>query len=127
MPKERIIVAGISQGCAIALYTLLSTDARVGGFFGLCGWLPLADELVKDDEWSPQCSHLMGMPILLQHCTDDAVVPIANGEAMRDCLDTMGLAVDWQQFEEGGHWLNEPEGMDEIVEFLKYIMATKSS
>jgi len=125
VPRDRIIVAGISQGCALALYTLASSEIRVGGFFGLCGWLPLADELSKDDRYELRWNDLIRIPILLQHCEDDAVVPIASGKTMRDWLDKGGSALEWQQFEKGGHWLNEPQGMDGIVKFLERIMATK--
>lgn len=125
VPRECIVVAGISQGCAVALYTLASSEIRVGGFFGLCGWLPLADELSKDDRYELRWNDLVRIRFLLQHCEDDAVVPLVNGEAMRDWLDEGGLGWEWQQFKEGGHWLNEPEGVDGIVNFLKRIMATE--
>jgi lysophospholipase-2 len=44
---ENVIVAGISQGCATAIYTLLASSLRFGGFTGLCGWLSLADGIMK--------------------------------------------------------------------------------
>lgn len=37
---ERIILGGISQGCATALLTLLSSEIEVGAFIGWCSWLP---------------------------------------------------------------------------------------
>jgi lysophospholipase-2 len=121
--EDRIVVAGISQGCAVALYTLLSMDVCVGGFFGLCGWLPLADELTEDRNSLRRWQNISNMPVLLQHCEDDGVVPIANGKEMRAYLEEMGKDVQWQQFEEGGHWVNEPEGVDGIVKFLRDFMA----
>lgn len=121
--REKIIVAGMSQGCAVALWTLLSVDVCVGGFLGLCGWLPSADGLINDRGTSHGRRDVGNIPILLQHCEDDGVVPIANGKAMRDYLEDMEMDVRWQPFEKGGHWLNEPEGMDGIVDFLKSIIA----
>lgn len=122
--RESIVVAGISQGCAVALYALISAEVRIGGFLGLCGWLPLMDELSKVDRLELR-QDLRRIPILLQHCKDDAVVPIVNGKAMRDLLDEQGWSLEWQQFKEGGHWLNEPEGMDGIIKFLRSIMAAE--
>ncbi|KAF1933495.1 alpha/beta-hydrolase [Didymella exigua CBS 183.55] len=122
--RERIIL-GISQGCAVALWALLSADVCIGGFFGLCGWLPSADELVNDHGTLRGWRNAGNMPILLQHCKDDGVVQFANGMAMRNCLEELRMDVKWQYFEEGGHWLNEPEGMDGIVEFLKSVIANE--
>lgn len=40
VPIERIILGGISQGCATAILTLLSSGITLGGFIGWCSWLP---------------------------------------------------------------------------------------
>ncbi len=40
VPLERIILGGISQGCATAILALLSSGKKLGGFIGLCSWLP---------------------------------------------------------------------------------------
>jgi predicted esterase len=45
VPPERIVLAGISQGCATAIYALLYGGIQLGGFIGLCGWLPFADQV----------------------------------------------------------------------------------
>ncbi|XPS76494.1 hypothetical protein M3J09_008546 [Ascochyta lentis] len=119
---RKIILAGISQGCATAVFTLLATGVRVGGFFGLCGWLPLADEMQSVEAREGEEGE---MPVLLQHCRDDWVVPVENGEFLRDGLEELGMSVKWKCFEKGGHWLNEPEGVDEIVAFVKSIMENK--
>jgi lysophospholipase-2 len=119
---ENVILAGISQGCATAIFTLLASGLHVGGFVGLCGWLPLAEEIVGLMDVPERFKDVLKMPIMLQHCRDDAVVPVRNGEALRDELKKMGMRVEWEEFEEGGHWLNEPEGMDGIVRFIKEVM-----
>lgn len=45
VPTFHIILCGISQGCATALLTLLFSGQTLGGFVGLCGWMPCEDEL----------------------------------------------------------------------------------
>ncbi|KAH7386744.1 Alpha/Beta hydrolase protein [Phaeosphaeria sp. MPI-PUGE-AT-0046c] len=88
---------------------------RVGGFVGLCGWVP-----VEDFEDEANTGHdVKEMPVLLQHCRDDEVVPVGNGEALAIRLRKMERQVEWECFEEGGHWLNEPAGMDGIVRFIE--------
>ncbi|KAK6346126.1 hypothetical protein TWF730_010457 [Orbilia blumenaviensis] len=42
IPAERIIIGGLSQGCAASLYALLCYRQRLGGYIGMSGWLPFA-------------------------------------------------------------------------------------
>ncbi|KAJ6497462.1 Alpha/Beta hydrolase protein [Mycena sanguinolenta] len=57
---ERVILGGLSQGCAAALHVLLNFQPETGallGFVGMCGWLPFAasfmDEPGEDNIFSP--------------------------------------------------------------------------
>ncbi|EEP80976.1 predicted protein [Uncinocarpus reesii 1704] len=47
--SEKVVLGGISQGMATALWALLCSrgrvDGRIGAFLGMCGWLPLADKM----------------------------------------------------------------------------------
>jgi predicted esterase len=45
IPLERIILGGISQGCATAILTLLSSGMNLGGFIGWCSWLPFQKKI----------------------------------------------------------------------------------
>ncbi|KAH7074767.1 Phospholipase/carboxylesterase/thioesterase [Paraphoma chrysanthemicola] len=121
--SKNVILAGISQGCATATYTLLTSGFELGGLFGLCGWLPSLDET----ETMRTKGLAKQIPVLLQHCEDDDVVPIANGRDLGERLDMMGFEVQWQSFKEGGHWLNEPDGMDGFVSFILQIMHTNEA
>ena len=123
---ERVIVGGMSQGCAMGIFALLTKDMKVGGFFGMCGWLPLADEIEKMMRDKGRTKAVLDMPVLLQHCRDDSVVPVENGLDLKERLEKMGMSVRWECFDEGGHWLNEPEGMDGIVRFVREIMEKKA-
>ncbi|CZR67002.1 uncharacterized protein PAC_16901 [Phialocephala subalpina] len=44
VPMDRIILGGISQGCATAILTLLSSELELGGFIGLSSWLPFKEK-----------------------------------------------------------------------------------
>ena len=92
---------------------------QVGGFVGLCGWLPLAEELNSVVQVPGRAQAMTKTPILLQHCKDDQVVPIENGEDLRTRLEEMHMQVRFDCFHDGGHWLNEPAGMDSVVGFLQ--------
>jgi lysophospholipase-2 len=116
---RNVIVGGISQGCAMGVYIILTRGMEVGGFVGLSGWWPNLEEGVgkKVDD----------VPVLLQHCRDDSVVPVENGAELARRLREMGRQVKWECFEDGGHWLNEPEGMDGVVRFVKEVMERTES
>jgi lysophospholipase-2 len=75
-----VVLAEIGQGCATAMFALLASGIRVGGFVGLCGWLPLADEVVGLMDESGRVRDVRKMPVLLQHFRDEGVVPVENGE-----------------------------------------------
>jgi lysophospholipase-2 len=119
---QNLILAGISQGCATAIFALLASGTRVGGFVGLCGWLPLKDEIVGVMNVLRRVRDVLETPVLLQHCEDDEVVPVENGEGLAVQLKQCGMSVRWQRFEDGGHWLNEPKGMDGVVDFIEGVM-----
>jgi lysophospholipase-2 len=108
---RNVIVGGISQGCTMGVYMLLTRGVKVGGFLGLSGWWPNLEEGYGKE--------MVDVPVLLQHCRDDSVVPVENGEELARRLRAIGTRVKWECFEDGGHWLNEPEGMDGVVRFVK--------
>ncbi|KAK3302745.1 Alpha/Beta hydrolase protein [Chaetomium strumarium] len=45
VPRENIILGGISQGCAMGLVCLLAMESPVGRFVGMSGWLPFRHEI----------------------------------------------------------------------------------
>ncbi len=89
---DRIVVAGFSQGGAIALNTALAHRERLAGLVALSTWLPVPDALAED---SPRRSDL---PVFLAHGRFDPVVPIALGEASRAAIEAAGYAVEWREY-----------------------------
>ena len=57
-------------------------------------------------------------PCFLSHCEDDEVVNIELGRELRDTLQIFGVAVTWDEHDEGGHWIQEPEGIDHLLSFI---------
>ena len=90
---DRIILAGFSQGGAIALYTALRSAERLGGLVGMSCYLPLASAL--EAEASPANA---SVPIFLAHGGYDPVVPFMLGEKTRDSLLSLGYDVDWHTY-----------------------------
>ena len=90
---ERILIAGFSQGGAMALYTALRWPERLGGVIALSTYLPLADTLAA--EAHPANTSLS---VFLAHGRFDPVVPAALGEASRETLRSLGYPVDWHSY-----------------------------
>ncbi|MEY4761549.1 MAG: hypothetical protein RLZZ200_1405 [Pseudomonadota bacterium] len=93
VPSNRIVLAGFSQGGAMALYTGLRHDEPLGGILALSTYLPLKAKL-------PAEAHAANrqVPILMCHGTRDPVVTHALGAASRDALVAQGYAVDWREY-----------------------------
>ncbi len=91
---SRIVVAGFSQGCAMALMTGLRYPERLAGIMGLSGYLPLAATLAAERSLA---SH--GLPVFLGHGRRDAVVPLAAAIATREALTALGYPVQWHEYE----------------------------
>ena len=90
---ERIVLAGFSQGCAMALHTGLRYPARLAALIGLSGYLPLADTLAAE-----RSSANTATAIFLAHGTADPVVPLARAQATRATLSDLGQAPQWHSY-----------------------------
>lgn len=111
VPPERIILGGISQGCATAIHALLYGGMRLGGFIGLSSWLPFQDDIEQLARYSasnfnllknirglfktsnnksimpltesfPNSELAFKTPVFLSHSKDDDVVPFHNGDML---------------------------------------------
>ena len=90
---NRIVIAGFSQGCAMALMVGLRHADRLAGVIGMSGYLPLAGLTAAE-----RSSASEGMPIFLGHGSRDGIVPVDRARASRDALQAMGYSVDWHEY-----------------------------
>ncbi len=88
-----IVLAGFSQGGAVALHAGLRHPERLAGILALSAYLPLAETLAA--EASPANR---SVPILMCHGTQDPVIPLSWASRSRDALRALGYAVDWRQY-----------------------------
>ena len=112
VPRSRIVLAGFSQGGAIALQTGLRQVQPLAGIVALSCYLPLAETFAAE-----RVSATAGVPIFLAHGTSDPIVPIARGVASRDALIAAGHKVEWHEYPMP-HSVSEQEIRD-IAAFLK--------
>jgi len=93
IPAERIVLAGFSQGCAMALQTGLRYPQRLAGLMCLSGYLPLADTIADERHAANQDT-----AIFMAHGRGDGVVLIDRAEASRDLLQQLGYHVEWHEY-----------------------------
>jgi phospholipase/carboxylesterase len=90
---DRTVVAGFSQGGAIALFAGLRHLERLAGIVALSTYLPMPDRLAA--EAAPANRDL---PIFMAHGTMDPVVRPEWGESTRRMLEAAGYAVEWHTY-----------------------------
>jgi phospholipase/carboxylesterase len=91
---RRMVIAGFSQGGAIALQTALRYPQRLAGMMPLSTYLPLRNSLAAEASAANR-----DLPILMCHGRQDPVLPVQLGEAARDALLALGYAVDFQLYD----------------------------
>ena len=90
---EHVLLAGFSQGGAIALAGGLRHVRRLAGIVALSTYLPLQELAATERSTANEA-----MPIFMAHGSHDPVVPQPLGAMSRDVLRTLGCAVDWHSY-----------------------------
>jgi phospholipase/carboxylesterase len=93
IPAGKIVIAGFSQGGAIALQAALRYPERLAGVLALSTYLPLSGKLEAE-------KHTMNadIPIFMAHGTYDDVIPLQRAEDSRRALENLGYRVDWHAY-----------------------------
>jgi phospholipase/carboxylesterase len=92
-----IVVAGFSQGGAIALHTVLRHPERLAGLMALSTWLPLWNEF--DAEVVDNAAAGNGeVPIFMAHGSFDPLLPLQLGQTSAQRLTDSGFDVEWHEY-----------------------------
>ena len=91
--EERIVLAGFSQGGAIALQAGVRHPRRLAGIMALSTYLTLPEQL--ESEASPANGDC---PIFMAHGTHDPVVPYEGGQLSRQALEAQGYEIEWREY-----------------------------
>ena len=108
---DKVVVAGFSQGGAVALQTALRHPQPLAGILALSTYLTLDASLAAE-----RTAANANIPILMAHGTQDPVVPLTMARASRGKLEALGYQVEWREYpmphsvcaeevEEIGAWL----------------------
>ena len=93
IPTERIVLAGFSQGGAMASFVALRYPERLAGLIKLSAYLVCEESL--DMECSPANQ---GLPIFQAHGSQDPMVTPDRGQAARERLEAMGYPLEWHSY-----------------------------
>lgn len=93
IPAERIVLAGFSQGGAIALYTALRYPQKLAGVLALSTYLPLKSKLTN--ETHPANANT---PIFMAHGIFDEVISIDTCQISRNLLQNRQFSVTWREY-----------------------------
>ena len=93
IPENRIILAGFSQGGAIALQTALRYPKRLAGVMALSTYLPLAATLAAE-----RSEANARIPIFMAHGQYDDIIPMQRAQASRDALEKLDFKIEWHEY-----------------------------
>jgi phospholipase/carboxylesterase len=91
--SDRVVLAGFSQGGAIALFAGLRYPERLAGILALSTYLPLDTALAAEAHPANAA-----VPVFQAHGRFDDIVPLALGQGTRDLLVARGYDVDWRTY-----------------------------
>jgi phospholipase/carboxylesterase len=111
--SERTVIAGFSQGGAIAFQAALRYPQRLAGVMALSAYLPLRESLAREATPANR-----DVPILICHGVLDPMVPAALGTASRDLLQSLGYPVEWKTYP-----MEHSVCMEEVLDISKWLQA----
>lgn len=113
--SNRIVLAGFSQGGAMALHAGLRYPEPLAGIIALSSYLPLPDTFVKERDLANQ-----NTPIFMTHGLFDTIVPMMLDQMSKEQLEELGYQIDWFTYPMAHAVV--PEEIDDIYHFLERIL-----
>ena len=93
VPASRLVLAGFSQGGAMALQTGLRHPERLAGIMALSCYLPLADLVAAEASAANR-----DVPIFMAHGTGDPLIPLARARRAHEILTGLDYRVEWHEY-----------------------------
>ncbi|HSI28225.1 MAG: alpha/beta hydrolase [Methylophilus sp.] len=115
IPSHRIVLAGFSQGGAMALHTATRFTEPLAGVLALSTYLPLKNKLVSEQHPANRQT-----PIWMAHGRSDTVIALSTAEASRQALKSAGYPLEWHEYDMA-HSVCEQE-IDDIRLFLLRVL-----
>ncbi len=94
IPASKIVIAGFSQGGAMALYTALRFKYALAGVIALSAYLPLQATLAAEKTIENQ-----SIKLFMAHGTFDEVITMQTCQASLKVLQNQHYLIDWHEYE----------------------------
>ena len=120
IPARAIVLAGFSQGGAMALHTGLRHPERLAGIMALSCFLPIAHALAAEASAANR-----DVPIFMVHGTGDPLIPVTRARGARDVLLGLGYKVDWREYPMPHSVC--PQEIEDIATWLERILPNKET
>jgi phospholipase/carboxylesterase len=115
VPPSKVVLAGFSQGGAVALQTALRCPERLAGVLALSCYLPLNATLAAERSPANQ-----DVPIFMAHGQHDDIIPLRRAEQSNEMLEKLGYKVEWHTYPMP-HSVS-PQEISDISDFLVTIL-----
>jgi phospholipase/carboxylesterase len=112
-----VYLMGFSQGAIMSVAAALTVPEKVEAVVAMSG--RLLESLVAD---RAEDERLRGLPVTVVHGTEDSVIPIGMGRAMRDYLAALPVDLTYREYDMGHHL--SQESMRDIQAFLQTRLAS---
>ena len=112
---DHIVLAGFSQGGAIAMHTAMRFPERLAGLMALSTWMPL-ESMIDEEVMQNSTAQPRDLPVLMAHGSFDPMLPISAGQHARDIMRKAGFAVQWHDYP-----MAHAVCAEEIVEISKWL------
>lgn len=114
VPSENIIIAGFSQGGAVAYYTGIRAKQKLAGILAMSTYMPFAGKAKAE-----QSGLNIDTPILAMHGIHDTVVPLSLGKQSVSALKALAYSVQWQEYEMEHNVI--PEQLNDIGQWINSV------
>jgi len=111
----RLVLAGFSQGGAIALHAGLRHPGRIAGIMALSAYVPVGEKLSAERSTANR-----DVPIFMGHGSDDPIIPLVRAEQSRNLLKSLGYPVEWHEY--GMPHSVCPEELTDIGTWLRKVL-----
>jgi phospholipase/carboxylesterase len=110
--SNKLVLAGFSQGCAMALMTGLRHAKSLAGIVGMSGYLPIAGTTAAERHAANQ-----NTPIFLAHGRHDPVVVMSRAQASFSTLQALGYSPSWHEYP-----MEHSVCMEEIADLNEWLL-----
>lgn len=116
--SERIVLAGFSQGGAMALHTGLRHPRKLAGILSLSAPVPYVESLMANIHPANAAT-----PIFMAHGREDNLIPFDLAQQALRLMQECGLPVEWHAYAMGHSVV--PDEIQDIARWLGNVLASK--